>query len=201
MKGDETSMVLAQISQDDLKQRLECYISALWATANASTQSEINKEVYKGNPAGAAAAEREGAAALLASNEKADSARLQATITSFVNVCLAQAALVPNMTLLQNIRPRNLLTPLVESLCREVLGVPDVDANTREKIAILVVGYEKQHSFFQTADSNARRVLAPLLAELLQWLRRNEDSLVANSATEGMLAVIPEDLRYQLKNQ
>mmetsp|Transcript_1634 Transcript_1634/g.2075 ORF Transcript_1634/g.2075 Transcript_1634/m.2075 type:complete len:659 (+) Transcript_1634:104-2080(+) len=201
VEGDEASMVLAQISEEDLKQRLECYISALWATANAATQCELNKEIYKGDPIGSAKAEKEGAAALLMANERADSARLQATITSFVNVCLAQAALVPNMTLLQNIRPRNLLTPLVESLCMEVLGVPDVDANTKEKISVLVIGYEKQHSFFQTADSNARRVLAPLLAELLQWLRRNEDSLVANSATEGMLAVIPEDLRYQLKNQ
>jgi len=198
---DDPEMVLAQIGEDDLKQRLESYISALWATANAATQGEVAKEAYKGNPKAAAAAEREAEAALLTANDRADSARLHATITSFVNVCMAQAALVPNMTLLQNIRPRHLLTPLVESLCMEVLGVPDVDANTKGKIADLVTNYEKQHSFFQTAESNARRVLAPALKELVQWLRKNEDSLVANSATEGMLAVIPDDLRHQLKTQ
>jgi hypothetical protein len=89
------------------------------------------------------------------------------------------------MTLLQNIRPRMLLTPLVESLCREVLGVPDVDSNTRDKIAELVANYERQHSFFQTADVNARRVLVPALEELVDFLRKNEESLVANSATVG----------------
>ena len=108
---------------------------------------------------------------------------------------------MPNMTLLQNIRPRHLLTPLVESLSREILGVPDVDSNTREKIAELVTTYERQHSFFQTAEANAKRVLVPALRELLVWLRQNEDSLVANSATEGMLAVIPDDLRHKLKTQ
>ena len=83
----------------------------------------------------------------------------------------------------------------------EILGVPDVDSNTREKIAELVTTYERQHSFFQTAEANANRVLVPALRELLVWLRQNEDSLVANSATEGMLAVIPEDLRHKLKTQ
>lgn len=137
----------------------------------------------------------------MAANERADTARLEATVASFVNVCVAQAALVPNMTLLQNIRPRHLLTPLVESLCMEILGVPGVDSNTREKIAELVTTYERQHSFFQTAETNATRVLVPALRGLLVWLRQNEDSLVANSATEGMLAVIPDDLRHKLKTQ
>ncbi len=63
---------------------------ALWATANAATQVDIAKEAFKGNPKAAAAAERETAAALLAANERADMARVQATITSFVNVCIAQ---------------------------------------------------------------------------------------------------------------
>lgn len=48
--GDDPSMALAQVSEADLKQRLECYISALWATANAATQGELAKEAYKGNP-------------------------------------------------------------------------------------------------------------------------------------------------------
>lgn len=65
----------------------------------------------------------------------------------------------------------------------EVLGVPAVDANTTEKIEELVLAYERQHSFFQTAEANAKRVLSPALEELVQYLRKNEDSLVANSAT------------------
>mmetsp|Transcript_34148 Transcript_34148/g.69812 ORF Transcript_34148/g.69812 Transcript_34148/m.69812 type:complete len:668 (+) Transcript_34148:123-2126(+) len=199
--SEDPSMVLAQISEEDLKQRLECYISALWASANTTTQGQIAKDAYKGNPKAAAAAELEAGQALLAANQRADAARTHGTATSFTNGCVAQAALVPNMTLLQNIRPRMLLTPLVECLCREVLGVPDVDANTREKIAALVAAYERQHSFFQTAEANAKRVLEPLLVELVDWLRKNEDSLVANSATEGMLSVIPDDLRIQLKTQ
>lgn len=48
--GEDQSMALAQVSEEDLKQRLECYISALWATANAATQGELAKEAYKGNP-------------------------------------------------------------------------------------------------------------------------------------------------------
>mmetsp|Transcript_9641 Transcript_9641/g.22009 ORF Transcript_9641/g.22009 Transcript_9641/m.22009 type:complete len:504 (-) Transcript_9641:665-2176(-) len=198
---EEEEEDLPQISEEDLKQRLDCYISALWAHADAASEREAAKEAYKGNPKAAAAAEKQAAAQLEFANLRADLARVHATLSSFVNVCVAQAALVPNMTILQNIRPRHLLTPLAESLCLEVLGVPDVDANTRERVASLVEEYERQHSFFQAADTNAKKVLTPLLQELVEWLRKNEDNLVANSATEGMLAVIPEDLRHQLKNQ
>ena len=48
--GEDNAMMLAQVSEEDLKKRLECYISALWATANAATQAELAKEAYKGNP-------------------------------------------------------------------------------------------------------------------------------------------------------
>jgi len=48
--GEDNTMMLAQVSEEDLKKRLECYISALWATANAATQAELAKEAYKGNP-------------------------------------------------------------------------------------------------------------------------------------------------------
>lgn len=88
---------------------------ALWATANAASQGEIAKEAYKGNPKGAAAAEREAMLALSVmrkssmlkktvinsfvvfryhflkvANTRADRSRVAATVASFVNVCIAQ---------------------------------------------------------------------------------------------------------------
>jgi len=44
-------------------------------------------------------------------------------------------------------------------------------------------------------------VLQPLLTELVDWVRLHEESIVANSATEGMLSGIPKDLRRCLKEQ
>ena len=130
-----------------------------------------------------------------------------------MNACRAQAALAPNLTLLQNVQPKQRLAPLVDSLCCEVLGVPgvshqshssppalypnpphryyfssstsflsfsslmsaltydapQVDSTGREQIDRLVSAYERQHSFFQSADLNASRVLRPLLEDLVAW--------------------------------
>ena len=44
-------------------------------------------------------------------------------------------------------------------------------------------------------------MLQPLLTELVDWVRLHEESIVANSATEGMLSGIPKDLRRCLKEQ
>ncbi len=103
---------------------------------------------------------------------------------------------MPNMTLLQNIRPRHLLTPLVESLCKEVLGVPAIDFNTQEKVTELVTNYERQHSFFQTAEANAKRVLSPALDELVSWIRKNEDSLGKARRQIFKLLVFSHSLRF-----
>jgi len=149
-KGDE--LELPQIGEDDLRARLECYICALWAAANYATAVGIAKESFRGKPKEAKAAEQAASRDLDDANRTADAMRVTAAINAFADACHAQATFAPNLTLLQNVQPRLRLEPVVDSLCCEVLGVPGMDSTGRAQIQRLVESYEKQHSFFQSAE-------------------------------------------------
>ena len=179
----------------DLKDRLQSYIRSVWGTSEVAVLMESARSDFKGQPELAAEAETKARCQLESSNEEADQGRIKFTKQSFINVCLAQAALLPNFTLLQNIRPRPLLLPLLEDMACEVLGVPSIDSETRGRIDGATTHYETQHSWWLSAEANAERILGDQLPELVKWLRLNEDSIVANCATENMLGQIDPQLR------
>ena len=65
-----------------------------------------------------------------------------------MNACRAQAALAPNLTLLQNVQPKQRLAPLVDSLCCEVLGVPGVSHQSHSSPPALYPKPPHRYYFF-----------------------------------------------------
>lgn len=65
----------------------------------------------------------------------------------------------------------------------------------------IVSDYEARAKLWMSPLQNAERYLRPLVLEFVKWLRRNRDTLYQESATEGLLSSIDENLRYSLKHQ
>lgn len=190
-----------QISVAEMEARLASYITAVWASAAASKAIESAKNDFQGQPEAAKSADAAALEAIHNANANADAARVEATCKNFVSLCHARAALMPRATVLQNLRPRPLLAPLLVDLVKEVLGLPCIDATTEERLDGVLGDYERQHSWWQPIEVNVENVLKGLLDDFVVWLRLNDDAIAANCATEEMLAGIDPELRRRLKSQ
>mmetsp|Transcript_43295 Transcript_43295/g.117268 ORF Transcript_43295/g.117268 Transcript_43295/m.117268 type:complete len:154 (+) Transcript_43295:194-655(+) len=60
--------------------------------------------------------------------------------------------------MLSNISIRGLLTPLLDAFACEVLGIPAPDSNAKAQLETVVSAYEKQYSWWQSAETNASTV-------------------------------------------
>mmetsp|Transcript_6272 Transcript_6272/g.18318 ORF Transcript_6272/g.18318 Transcript_6272/m.18318 type:complete len:757 (-) Transcript_6272:377-2647(-) len=199
--GDGGGPVQPQVGQEELEMRLEYYILSLWAIANASLAAERAKTEFRGNPEAAARAERTAMEALRLNRERTDRMRVEATTTAFAGLALAERPLGATFNVVQNFRPRNTLFPLLCGLACEMVGLPNAERRTKEKVNSIIAAYESQHSLFQSAEANAAKFLQPLVEEFVAWLRLNEESLVASCTTEAILSGIDPALRNKLKHQ